>query len=133
MAPPKDRYDAKGDFSRIEILDDLIVGKPCRPALLVMLHNTGVIRPGMFENEVDEKAKLIPAGQKGPGFAGIGTHVPACPRITLTWRNLAWEAACVIQPDCPGWPFPHVIKPKRCRWDLLATPSQLPQNSGVIP
>jgi hypothetical protein len=69
MTSPKGRCDAERDFSKIEILDDLIVGEPGCPTMLVMQHNTNMVGSSMLKNKIDEKAKLIPAGQHGAGFA----------------------------------------------------------------
>ena len=68
MTSSKGRCYGKGDFSCVEVLDDLIVGKTRCPAMLVMERDHGVIRSGMLKDKIDEKAKLIPAGQQRPGI-----------------------------------------------------------------
>ena len=53
----------------------------------------------------------LTAGQLGLGGRPFFAHGPASPRITLTLRIRACEAACVIQPDWLGCPLPQVMKP----------------------
>src|SRR5215510_1290761 len=118
---------------RVDVVDNLIIGKPRRPAVMIVQGHKRMVAGRMLQNQLHEKLELIRACQLWPGLVASHAHNPACPPMTLTSRNRAGDAAWVIQPDWPGWPFPHVMNPYRRRCDRSATPSQLPQNSGVIP
>jgi hypothetical protein len=118
--------------SRIDILNDLIIGEPGRSGMVIAKPDDRMISGRAGHDQIAQKTKLVRASHLRPSAAQYG-HELSSPRITWTWRNLAGEAAWVIQPDWPGCPFPHVMNPYRRRKDRSATPSQLFQNSGVIP
>jgi hypothetical protein len=79
--------------------------------MLIVEGNQYMVARRMFQGQLCEKPKFLFASQGGRVRSGLFTHVAASPLITLIWRNRAGEAAWVIQPDCPGWPFPHVMNP----------------------
>ena len=86
----------------VDVLDDLIVRKPRRPALLIMQRYQRVIAGRTVQHQLHKKSELILARQLWPRLVTRRTHEPACPPMTLTLRNRAWEAAWVIQPDWAG-------------------------------
>ena len=133
MSSPEGHRHGQCASPCIDVLHDLVVGKPGGAGMQIVQFHHGVVagRPG--QDKIGEEAKLLPARQFRPGFdTGAGHDLPS-PLMTATCRNRAGEAAWVIHPDWPGCPFPHVMNPYRRRNDRSATPSQLFQNSGVIP
>ena len=133
MTPPERHRHTQRPAPRIDVLDNLIVRKPRGPAMLIVQGDKRVVAGRTFHDLLRNKLELVPARQFRPGLVANRTHDPDRPSMTFTLRNRACDAAWVIQPDWPGWPLPHVINPYWRRCDRSATPSQLPQNSGVIP
>jgi hypothetical protein len=82
--------------------------------VLIMEIDHRVIRIRLLQDEVGEESKFVRARQFRPSLR-VGSAQLDYPLMTATRRNRAWDAACVIQPDCPGWPLPHVMKPYRRR------------------
>ena len=95
----------------VDVLHNLIVGESGGPAVDIVQGHEGVLARRVLEHEIGEKTEFLPVCQLGLGGRPFFAHGPASPRITLTLRILACDAACVIQPDWAGCPLPQVMKP----------------------
>ena len=95
----------------VDVLHNLIVGESGGPTVDILQGPEGVLARRVLEHEIGEKTEFLTAGQLGLGGRPFFAHGPASPRITLTLRIRACEAACVIQPDWLGCPLPQVMKP----------------------
>jgi len=113
--------DRKPHAPGVDVLHDLIVGKAGCPPVRIVQGDEGVLAVGQLDDPIDQAPKVVTRDQAasvGPQrrwVIGLSAHGPAFPWITLMLRNRACAAAWVIQPDWPGWPLPHVMKPKRRR------------------
>ena len=87
-SPERHRHTQK-PAPRIDVLDNLIVRKPRRPAMLIVQRNKRVVAGRTFQDLFCDKPELVPARQFRPGLVAGRTHDPACPPMTLTLRNRA--------------------------------------------
>jgi len=96
---PERHHHAQRPAPCIDVLDNLIVGKPRRPAMLIVQRDNRVVSGRTFQDLLGDKLELLSARQLRPGLVASCSHDAPDPPMTLTLRNRACEAAWVIQPD----------------------------------